>query len=161
MTEMPSFSASRGEFIFTGRLSIEITPASGLCAPARMRMRVDLPAPFSPMRACTSPGNRSKPTFCRARTPGKDLSMPFIWSRAVFEAASIGLFLGRRRGPDGFELMNLQGEQFCGPASGEGFDESVGRRREEATGDGNAAVVAEDLQRGAIDEDLQLEPAIF
>src|SRR5437660_11962042 len=34
-------------------------------------MRVDLPAPFSPTRACISPGPRSKLMLLRARVPGK------------------------------------------------------------------------------------------
>src|SRR5215210_7510899 len=35
-------------------------------------MRVDLPAPFSPTRAFTSPARTSNVTSSRARTPGKD-----------------------------------------------------------------------------------------
>src|SRR6476661_1969867 len=41
-----------------------------------MRIRVDLPAPFSPMRACTSPGRSSKETSSFATTPGKRFVMP-------------------------------------------------------------------------------------
>src|SRR6185295_15301365 len=39
--------------------------------------RVDLPAPFSPSSACTSPARRSKLTPSSARTPGKLLAMSF------------------------------------------------------------------------------------
>ena len=46
--------------------------------PMRIFMRVDLPAPFSPMRAWTSPGRRLKETALRTRTPGNDLSMSSI-----------------------------------------------------------------------------------
>src|ERR1700746_531524 len=39
-------------------------------------MSVLFPAPFSPMRACTSPGQIRRSTFLRARTPGKLLVIP-------------------------------------------------------------------------------------
>src|SRR5918912_49962 len=42
-----------------------------------MFMRVDLPAPFSPRRAWTSPLASSKSTWSFATTPGKRLVMPF------------------------------------------------------------------------------------
>src|SRR4249920_4058377 len=38
-------------------------------------MRVDLPAPFSPIRACTSPGRNSRETSLFATTPGNRLVM--------------------------------------------------------------------------------------
>src|SRR5918998_3209143 len=41
-------------------------------------MSVDLPAPFSPMRACTSPGNRRRETSSSAFTPGNWIVMPVI-----------------------------------------------------------------------------------
>src|SRR6478736_5366919 len=41
-----------------------------------MFMSVDLPAPFSPSSAWTSPGRTSKSTWSLARTPGKDLTTP-------------------------------------------------------------------------------------
>src|SRR6478736_10043921 len=41
-----------------------------------MRIRVDLPAPFSPIRACTSPGRASNETSSFATTPGKRFVMP-------------------------------------------------------------------------------------
>src|SRR5690606_26396921 len=41
-------------------------------------MRVDLPAPFSPQIACTSPARTSRLTSCSARTPGKDLEIERI-----------------------------------------------------------------------------------
>src|ERR1700722_16233653 len=39
-------------------------------------MSVDLPAPFSPTKALTSPDRISKSTSFRAITPGNDLDMP-------------------------------------------------------------------------------------
>src|ERR1700722_9156410 len=44
--------------------------------PPRIFISVDLPAPFSPMRASTSPGRTRRLTFSSARTPGKDLLTP-------------------------------------------------------------------------------------
>src|SRR5690606_32425434 len=41
-------------------------------------MSVDLPAPFSPQIACTSPARTSRLTSCSARTPGKDLEIERI-----------------------------------------------------------------------------------
>src|SRR6266568_2224344 len=41
-----------------------------------MRIRVDLPAPFSPISACTSPGRSSRETSSFATTPGKRFVMP-------------------------------------------------------------------------------------
>src|SRR6188508_2699567 len=41
-------------------------------------MSVDLPAPFSPMRAWTSPGNSRKSTASSALTPGKVIETPRI-----------------------------------------------------------------------------------
>ena len=43
-----------------------------------MFMSVDLPAPFSPSRAWTSPVRRSKLTSSLATMPGKRLTMPRI-----------------------------------------------------------------------------------
>src|SRR5689334_4453854 len=41
-----------------------------------MFISVDLPAPFSPRSACTSPGARSKLTWSLASTPGNRLVIP-------------------------------------------------------------------------------------
>src|SRR5262245_59867159 len=51
-----------------------------------MFIRVDLPAPFSPSSACTSPRARSKLTSSLARTPGNCFTMPRI-SRTVGASA--------------------------------------------------------------------------
>ena len=48
-----------------------ISPPSGGCAPARIFIRVLLPAPFSPTSAWTSPGHIVRSTPLSARTPGK------------------------------------------------------------------------------------------
>src|SRR4051794_14295326 len=41
-----------------------------------MFISVDLPAPFSPSSACTSPWSRSKPTLSFASTPGNCFVIP-------------------------------------------------------------------------------------
>src|SRR5919112_802526 len=50
-------------------------PASARSAPVRILMKVDLPAPFSPTSACTSPADRSNETRFKARTPANALLM--------------------------------------------------------------------------------------
>src|SRR5690349_4537169 len=56
-------------------------------------MRVDLPAPFSPMSECTSPGNRRKSTPSSALTPGNVIEMPRISTTGA--AGSVGLVTRR------------------------------------------------------------------
>src|ERR1022692_142117 len=58
--------------VMTGAL----TPESGVSAPVITLMSVDLPAPFSPTSAWTSPSRSSKETPFRAWTPAKDLVIP-------------------------------------------------------------------------------------
>src|ERR1051325_4607418 len=48
-------------------------------------MSVDLPAPFSPSNACTSPARRSNDTPLSARTAPKDLVTEVSWRREVIE----------------------------------------------------------------------------
>src|SRR5919206_2716717 len=62
-----------------------------------MFISVDLPAPFSPSRACTSPLRRSKSTWSSATTPGKRFVMPRI-SRTV-DASTAQRILRRRGAP--------------------------------------------------------------
>src|ERR1700691_2020348 len=67
-------------------------------------IRVDLPAPFSPSKACTSPARASKCTPSSDFTPGNDLLMPrsdMIGGESAC-AATIAASPGgaaRRRGP--------------------------------------------------------------
>ena len=49
-----------------------------------MFMSVDLPAPFSPSSAWTSPARRSKSTSSLATMPGKRLTMPRISTARVW-----------------------------------------------------------------------------
>src|SRR5579875_4039469 len=53
--------------------STSIVPPSGRWAPVMTLMSVDLPAPFSPTSAWTSPARRSNETPFSAWTPAKDL----------------------------------------------------------------------------------------
>jgi hypothetical protein len=53
---MPRFSAAAGERKWQGSPSSMISPEVSDTAPAIALHRVDLPAPFSPTSACTSPG---------------------------------------------------------------------------------------------------------
>src|SRR5664280_3185221 len=55
-----------------------ISPSSRVYAPDRILMSVDLPAPFSPRRACTCPSRTERLTPSSALTPGKVLPIPFI-----------------------------------------------------------------------------------
>ena len=52
-------------------------PASGSIAPAIILMSVDLPAPFSPSRTCTSPAWISKEISFSAVTPGNFALLEF------------------------------------------------------------------------------------
>src|ERR1700738_943604 len=52
-----------------------MVPESAGCAPARIFISVDLPAPFSPTSAWTSPARTSNVTPSSARTPGHVLTM--------------------------------------------------------------------------------------
>ena len=64
-----------------------------------MFMSVDLPAPFSPTTACTSPGSTDRCTAWLATTPGNRLSIP---RSSMTGAGSSTAGLGRRlRAPSG------------------------------------------------------------
>src|SRR3954470_9658351 len=73
---MPAAMASLGLRKVTSRPSREILPSSGRCMPYRVFMSVDLPAPFSPTIAWTSPRRTRRSMSRLATTPGKRLVMP-------------------------------------------------------------------------------------
>ena len=58
--------------------STSMEPALILYTPVSALIIVDFPAPFSPMRAWTSPGYRRRSTPSRALTPGNSIVIPFI-----------------------------------------------------------------------------------
>ena len=76
MATMPAAMASRGPSNRHALPSTAISPRSGRCTPPRMRTSVDLPAPFSPTSACTSPASTSKSTPSSARVAPKCLDTP-------------------------------------------------------------------------------------
>jgi len=53
---MPASRASMGDWKDTARPSSQISPLSGVTAPDSALIRVDLPAPLSPITARISPG---------------------------------------------------------------------------------------------------------
>ncbi len=76
--EMPFFWASRVEWLRMGRCSapIKISPFSKLLTPVRHLIRVDFPAPFSPISAWISPSRSVKSTLSSAFTPGNVMQIP-------------------------------------------------------------------------------------
>src|ERR1700759_4580364 len=95
---MPSASASRGPWRWTGRPSHRIWPPSGPQRPETVLISEDLPAPLSPTSAVTFPAGISRSTAVRARTGPNVLvilrsssSVPLV--PAV--AAPVGSSLGR------------------------------------------------------------------
>src|SRR5512132_2366879 len=72
---MPLAIASRGEEILTSSPRTRIRPPSAGYIPYSTRINVDLPAPFSPISAWTSPVRSSRFTSSLASTPGKRLVM--------------------------------------------------------------------------------------
>src|SRR5690349_22679211 len=62
-----------------------------------MLIRVDLPAPFSPNSACTSPSARSKSTLTRAVVPAKRLVIPL--SESIIAGTPARGSAGGRRWP--------------------------------------------------------------
>src|SRR6478735_10802044 len=73
---MPSSWASAGVRFSTVSPSKTIDPSSGAIVPEATYINVDLPAPFSPSRAWTSPERTSNETFLSATTASKCLVMP-------------------------------------------------------------------------------------
>src|SRR5918994_3640283 len=73
MVLIPAACDSRGSAKETSSPLKRIWPSSGWYTPVMTLIRVDFPAPFSPTRACTSPGRSSKEIPSRARTPGNRL----------------------------------------------------------------------------------------
>src|SRR3954454_18270164 len=99
-------------------------------------MSVDLPAPFSPIRACTSPGRRVKSTWSSASTPGKRIVM----SRISTTGAAVGTASG---GVSGSASMG----QGILPV-GSGAPPERGRRLRRGTrGEGGSVPVRTDQRR--------------
>ena len=73
---MPASRAWVESWNRTSRPLKRMTPRPAGSTPERIFMSVDLPAPFSPTRAWTSPLRRSNETWSSAFTPGKLLETP-------------------------------------------------------------------------------------
>src|SRR5690349_12724743 len=78
----------------TGLPSIWMSPSSGAYTPPRIFISVLLPAPFSPIRASTSPALSESETPCSATTPGKRLVMPCIFNRSGVSLGEASLMAG-------------------------------------------------------------------
>src|SRR5579859_5150503 len=104
MELIPNCCASR---LLVGAISSPLSlmvPEFFECTPVRILMSVDFPAPFSPMRACTSPFRRWKSTPSRALTPGKLLEIPVI-SKSI--ALCIGANGKRKLETERFVLVDV------------------------------------------------------
>ena len=75
---IPRLLAWIGFFISLCTPSSKISPSSGCREPLSTFIKVDLPAPFSPINARTSPLFRFKEAFFNAFTGPNDLLIPFI-----------------------------------------------------------------------------------
>src|SRR5690348_1410366 len=80
---IPSAMASPVEWIVTGRPSNAIVPVSAASTPEMILIRVDLPAPFSPTRACTRPARIVMSALRMARTAPNRLAMPVSCRRGA------------------------------------------------------------------------------
>ena len=67
---------------------ISMVPASGRTSPDAIPISVDLPAPFSPSSACTSPANAANETSLTATTPPKRFE---TWTQAQSDGVASGL----------------------------------------------------------------------
>src|SRR5882757_8900187 len=92
---IPCRRASAGPLSETATPLTRIDPASGAYSPAATFISDDLPAPFSPSRACTSPAWLSKDAPSRASAPSKDLRMPASCSAGVIGRERPRVFCAR------------------------------------------------------------------
>ena len=83
---MPRAMASPVVEMATGRPSNSIVPVSADSTPEMILIIVDLPAPFSPTRACTRPDRMVMSALRIARTAPKRFEMPVSCRRAAGSA---------------------------------------------------------------------------
>src|ERR1700733_10123393 len=105
---IPRLIAAEGEEISTGWPSIRISPSSGLYRPYRTDISVDLPAPFSPSSAWTSPANTSKSTRSFATTEPNFFVIPLSSRTGGLDCVTAGCvwLLHQERGR-GLDLPGL------------------------------------------------------
>src|SRR5260370_1157388 len=89
---MPRSSASFGDSNCTGLPSTRYWPEEGACTPASVLISVDLPAPLSPSRQCTSPRLRRSVTPLSAITLPKNL-LTFSSARIVSPVSAVAVSL--------------------------------------------------------------------
>src|SRR5215213_5572095 len=111
MAATPSAFATRGELLVTVLPSICSSPPSGSTAPVMILISVDLPAPFSPMSACTSPARSSSEALFKACTPAYDFVMSVTrrsgTSAIVFPPDDDDVELGRAVDADGQRQLDV------------------------------------------------------
>src|ERR1700733_12341600 len=109
-----------------------MAPASACSTPAAMPIRVDLPAPFSPTMAWTSPGVIRTSTPLRARTGPKLLRIPasvITGTCTVTPGSSLSGVLCMAQPPGNFRKRNAAedddrvGQVLGGPAEAECRDQ--------------------------------------
>src|SRR5689334_8633381 len=66
-----------------------ISPPSAWYTPVSTLINVDLPAPFSPTSACTSPGSTRRLTRSSARTPGKRFETSRISKTVISKLSAV------------------------------------------------------------------------
>src|SRR5580765_1121691 len=89
MIAIPASRASAGPLRRTSCPSMRMTPASGGCTPARIFTSVDLPAPFSPRRAWTTPARSAIDTSSSARIAPKLFVAPCRDSTGTCSGAAL------------------------------------------------------------------------
>src|SRR4051812_38994757 len=93
MTATPASRASRGDMPRSDQTlpSTEIVPAEGGVAPARHLIRVLLPAPLAPSRACTSPALNSMSTPERTGVDPYVFSSPLTPNAGMRSAGAVAV----------------------------------------------------------------------
>jgi len=89
---MPWWWASSGVLKLTSRPSSSMCPELSVTTPASTLDSVDLPAPFSPSKACTSPRRRLKSTSSIAGTPAY-FFVAWRSSSTTSDVAVLGAFM--------------------------------------------------------------------
>ena len=120
---MPSSSACRGVSAPWSTPSISIVPASGAITPVSTFTNVDLPAPFSPSRASTSPARIVRSTPARAAVKPKRLEIPrrcAATGAPAVEVDDVTSPIPRRRRGSGKELWITSSGRSVGSHSESG-----------------------------------------
>src|SRR5829696_9731665 len=121
MAATPSAFATRGELLATVLPSIRSSPPSGSTGPVMILISVDLPAPFSPMSACTSPARSSSEALLSACTPAYDFVMSVArrsgTSAIAFTLDDDDVQLGRAVDADGERQLDVRGARGAGDES--------------------------------------------